>query len=153
MKKDYLRDYCTEAFRFYARSGGRSAFIKSIENDIIKSKGSGICKPTEAALIRQEQIIAEHAAELADIDAVSRVINLLDMCEHRSIIKAIEIVYFADCWRDLDRGDISARVHRAEIMIPASERVIYKWLGIARDMFAKERGLREKNKKKNKSVQ
>lgn len=142
MKKDYLRDYCTEAFRFYARSGGRSAFIKSIENDIIRSKGSGVSKPTEAALIRQEQIIAEHASELADIDAVSKVLVYLDICRHRDIIQAIEIVYYTDCWKDLEKGDISARVHKAELTIPASTNTIYRWLRQARDMFAKERGLR-----------
>lgn len=142
MKKDHLRDYCTEAFRFYAKSGGRDSFLKSIYDDMVRSRGNGVCKPTEAALIRQEQIIAEHAAELADIEAVSKVLVSLDMCNHRDMIKAIEIVYFADCWRDLKKGDISARVHRAEIMIPASEKTIYRWLRAAREMFAKERGLR-----------
>lgn len=142
MKKDHLRDYCTEAFRFYAKSGGRDSFLKSIYDDMVRSRGNGVCKPTEAALIRQEQIIAEHAAELADIEAVSKVLASLDMCNHRDMIKAIEIVYFADCWRDLEKGDISARVHRAEIIIPASEKTIYRWLRVAREMFAKERGLR-----------
>lgn len=147
MKKDYLRDYCTEAFRFYAKSGGRSAFLRSIEDDIIKSKGSGIYKPTEAALVNKERIISEHAAELEDIEAVSKVLFCLDMCQHREVIKAIEIVYFADCWKDLDRGDIQTRVHKAELTIPASERSIYNWLKDARNMFAKERGLRIKSKK------
>jgi len=142
MKKDHLRDYCTEAFRFYAKSGGRNTFLKTIENDIVKSKGNGVCKPTEAALIRQEQIIAEHAAELADIEAVSKVLVSLDMCNHRDMIRAIEIVYFADCWRDLEKGDISTRVHKAELIIPASEKTIYRWLKQARIMLAKERGLR-----------
>lgn len=142
MKKDHLRDYCTEAFRFYAKSGGRNTFLRTIENDIVKSKGNGICKPTEAALIRQEQIIAEHAAELADIEAVSKVLVSLDMCNHRDMIRAIEIVYFADCWRDLEKGDISSRVHKAELTIPASQNTIYRWLRQARIMVAKERGLR-----------
>lgn len=142
MKKDYLRDYCTEAFRFYAKTGGRSAFLRSIEDDIIKPKGSGTCKPTEAALVNKERIILEHAAELEDIEAVSKVLVYLDMCGHRDMITAIEIVYFADCWKDLERGDISTRVHEAEIMIPASEKTVYRWLRSIREMFAKERGLR-----------
>lgn len=30
MKKDSIRDYATEAFRFYAKSGGRDKIIKKV---------------------------------------------------------------------------------------------------------------------------
>lgn len=138
MKKDHLRDYCTEAFRFYAKSGGEKSYIKNLVDDMERQKGSGICSPTESALIKKEQLIEQHAAELSDIEAVEKVLHALDMCEHQ----VIEMVYFKDCWRDIERGDIEERIHYAEINIPASRRQIYYWLAKARKMFACERGLR-----------
>lgn len=142
MKKDHIRDYTTEAFRFYARSGGREKYIKRLAADMTKSKGEGVCSPTESALINKEKVIEEHAAELADIEAVEKVLYALDVCGHKAILQAIDYVYFKDCWRDIERGDIQDRVHYAEINIPASERQIYYWLARARRMLAVERGLR-----------
>jgi len=142
MKKDHIRDYATEAFRFYAKSGGREKYIKNLIEDLERKKGSGICSPTEAALISKEDVIADKTAELADIEAVDKVLHALDVCGYRVIIQVIEYVYFADCWRDIERGDISSRVHHAELHIPASERQIYYWLRKARRMLAMERGLR-----------
>jgi hypothetical protein len=56
--------------------------------------------------------------------------------------RAVEIVYFADPQRPLEKGDIEARVHKAEIEIPASRQSVYTWLRRARKLFAIERGLR-----------
>ena len=142
MKKDHIRDYATEAFRFYARSGGKEKYIKKLVEDLTRSKSEGVCSPTESALISKERVIEEHAAELADIEAVEKVLYALDVCGHKAILQAIDYVYFKDCWRDIERGDIQDRVHYAEINIPASERQIYYWLARARRMLAAERGLR-----------
>lgn len=54
----------------------------------------------------------------------------------------MEIVYFADPKKELEKKDISDRVHKAELGIPTSERSIYSWLKMARGIFARERGLR-----------
>lgn len=142
MKKDHIRDYATEAFRFYAASGGREKYIKNLVEDLQRQKGTGVCSPTEAALISKEEAIASKAAELADIEAVDKVLHALDVCGHKAILQAIDYVYFKDCWREIERGDIQDRVHYAEIHIPASERMIYYWLRKARRMVAMERGLR-----------
>ena len=142
MKKDHIRDYTTDMFRFYAKSGGKDKYIKSIIEDIQRSKGVGVCNPTEAEIIAKEEVISSKAAELADIEAVDKVLFALDVCEHKATLQAIEMVYFKDCWRDIERGDIQDRVHHAEIYIPASERQIYRWLAMARKMVARERGLR-----------
>lgn len=143
MKKDHIRDYATEAFRFYAKSGGRDAYIKYLIEDISKSKGSGVCNPTESALVSKEKIIESRAAEFSDIDAVDKVLVILDKSHQGYYIKkAIELVYFKDCWKDLSWGDITGRIHYAEINIPASQAQIYRWLSKARTLFAEERGLR-----------
>ena len=148
--KDHLRDYCTEAFRFYARWGSRDAYIKALIADLQRQKSgvnfsgvnfSGAGSPTEAALIRKEQVLREKAAEIADIDAAQMVMNV---CE-REVRMAVEMVYLDKPYEQLEWGDIKMRVHKASLMIPASERNVYRYLRRARMVFAEERGLRCKS--------
>ena len=142
MKKDHIRDYTTEAFRFYARSGGRVKYIKNLVDDMERRRGEGVCSPTESALINKEKVIEEHAAELADIEAVEKVMYALEVCGHKGILQAIDYVYFTDCWKEIEKGDISDRVHHASLHIPVGEATVYRWLAKARKMIASERGLR-----------
>jgi hypothetical protein len=143
MSKDHIRDYATEAFRFYAKTGGSKKYIEKIVEDIQRQKGTGTVNPTEGALIAKERVIEENAAELADLEAVEKAIYLIEQLpQGGSILKVVEYVYFKDCWRELRKGDIENRVHYAEIHIPASRRQIYYWLKKAREIFAEERGLR-----------
>ena len=143
--KDHLRDYCTEAFRFYARWGSRDAYIKALIADLQRQKSganfSGVGSPTEAVLIRKEQVLREKAAEIADIDAAQMVMNV---CE-REVRMAVEMVYLDKPYEQLEWGDIKMRVHKASLMIPASERNVYRYLRRARMVFAEERGLRRKS--------
>lgn len=143
MTKDNIRDYATAAFRFYAKNGSKEEYLSKLQLDAQRENGSGVSKPTEAALISKETILQTKAAEFADIDAVARTIYQLSLSANgAAICKAIEYVYFKDCWKDLEKGDIQDRVHHAEIYIPASERQIYRWLKTVRNTFALERGLR-----------
>lgn len=142
MRRDHIRDYATEAYRFYAKTGGTESYIKTLLDDLQKHKGSGICSPTESALISKEAIIEAKQSELADLDAVDKVLAGLMLSGNENTIKAITCVYFRDCWKDLGKGDIEARVNFAEIHIPASRAQVYRWLRTARREFAKERGLR-----------
>lgn len=142
MIKDHIRDYATEAFRFYARWGGRDNYVKNLLADLQKQKGFGVCSPTETELIHKEQIMKEHIAEIADLDSVEKVLRI---CE-RDVRRAVELVYLDKPFRDLEWGELKERVHYAEIHIPASERQIYRWLRKARMLFAEERGLRIKDK-------
>jgi len=148
--KDHLRDYCTEAFRFYARIGKPTyqqlrdrLYAEALASEnVVHVKGSGPSKPTENAVINAENKVEERIGELLDILAVEKTMRILD-CYTR---QAIEIVYFTDADKPLQKGDISSRVHQAEIGVPASEKTIYRWLSKARRMFAEERGLRVYNK-------
>lgn len=85
-------------------------------------------------------------AEFEDIIAVEKTLQRLTQPQRQ----AVELVYFINPEQPLERNDISERVHRAELEIPASERSIYGWLYRARKIFAEERGLRttKKNSKK-----
>ena len=142
--KDHLRDYSTSAYRFFAKVGGRETYLKKLISDLERPKrGSGICNPTESVLINAEKIIESRQAEFDDIEAVNKTLQLLELCQNGHYIRqAIELVYFKDCWKDLEKGDIENRVHNAETRIPASRRQIYYWLKKARESFAEERGLR-----------
>ena len=141
--RDHLRDYATEAFRFWAKVGGTKQYIEDLVEDVQKQKASGMASPTEGALVSKERILAERAAELADLDAVDKTLHIIStLGAGKEMLQAVEMVYFEKCWAEMQRGDIQDRVHKAELTIPASERQIYRWLKQARIIFAKERGLR-----------
>ena len=116
MKKDHLRDYCTNAFRTYAAAG----------------------RPTgESAAI----VTCDYGA-LADIIAVMRTLEkLAKRRDGDMILRCVELVYFAEPKRELDAGDISARVVAASMAIPADRATVFRKLRIARYEFAVVRGL------------
>jgi len=146
MKKDNIRDYATAAYRFYKKIGESTELFKAqIREEYLKSYeggGSGISKPTEAALMRAEKAIDSRVAEVKDVEAVEKVIAQLKAGGRSDIVKCIEIVYFQDADKELMKSDIQRRVDKAVLEIPCSERQVYKLLGQARQLFAMERGLR-----------
>ena len=115
MKKDLIRDYATEAFRLYARMGCPS--------------------------LRE---IGGEGATAADLRAVCEVLRILALQGKEEVIAAVRAVYFVAPRNDLERGDISARVSAFAVGYPASIRSVYTWLGIARELFGRIRGLRQK---------
>lgn len=149
MKKNHTRDYATEAFRFYKAVGGVEAYKDKIWNEALKRrevseiKGTGISNPTEADIMRAERAVETAFAEVADLEAVERTLYIISRSIYgREIRQAIEIVYFTDAGKELKRGDIQARVHKAGLHIPASEKTVYRYLAKARETFSTERGLR-----------
>lgn len=148
--KDYLRDYATAAFRFYAKNGmsaekfKQKIYIEAL--DEIKKRETtvedGISKPTEKALIAAEKAVNERISEILDMEAVDKVLAELEARHKKYIIKSIEVVYFKDTDKELKSGDIKNRVIKASNEIPASERSIYTWLKQARELFSYQRGLR-----------
>ena len=145
MRKDHVRDYATEAFRYYAKIGKTAeqlkndigmAILEERTNRVIST--NGLNSPTEYAILKKEQIINSLQAEIADIEAVDKTLHMLD----RDSRIAVQIVYFTDADKILERDDISMRVHKAELTIPCSDRQVYKLLKKARNKFADERGLR-----------
>lgn len=148
--KDYLRDYATAAFRFYAKNGMSAEKFKQkiyFETlDEIKRKETyvknGISKPTEEALIKAEKAVNERMSEILDMEAVDKVLAELEARHKIEVLKAIEVVYFKDSDKELELGDIKSRVVMASMSIPASERSVYSWLKQARELFSYQRGLR-----------
>ena len=141
MARDHTRDYATAAFRFHARWGGKANYIDNLLADLQRKRGVGACSPTEAELVKKEQLLAERFAEIADLEAVEKV---LFVCErfYPDVYKAVDAVYLWKPHEDLEWGDLVKRVHFASLEIPASERQVYRLLRKARVLFAEERGLR-----------
>ena len=152
MKKDNIRDYATEAFRFYAACGKLTAeqLKQKIYDDIYRQSkkehlrsGSGIHSDATAyAVIAAEEALKDMKAEFEDIIAVEKTLYRL----RRHAKQAVEIVYFTDADKPLHKGDISERVQKASNQIPADVSMVYEWLWDARRIFAEERGLRTTKK-------
>jgi len=146
--KDYLRDYATAAFRFYAKNGMsadkyKNKIYEEALEEISKREGRvGVSKPTEAALMRAEKAVNEKIAEIKDMEAVEKVLAELKGTRRAYIVQAIESIYFEDCDKDFSKGDIQSRVIKASVDICAGERTVYRWLREARDLFSYQRGLR-----------
>lgn len=147
MKKDHIRDYATEAFRYFAYLGKPRK--EDLENKYYQEaleqyqrtheRGSGISKPTEQAVMYAENCLRQKQSELWDILAVEKTLAQLHMWER----EAVEIVYFSHAYRPIKRNEISDRVYKASEDIPADARTVYRYLSKARMIFAYERGLRK----------
>ena len=115
MKKDLIRDYATEAFRLYARMG---------------------CPPSKE--------IGGEGATAADLRAVCEVLRILALQGKEEVIAAVRAVYFVSPRQEIERGSISARVEAFAVEYPTSVPSVYRWLRVARHLFGKVRGLRQK---------
>lgn len=148
LRKDIIRDYATEAFRYYAACGRltsdqlKEKVYQQIYEQSKKEFGHrgiiGYSDRTAYAVIKAEEAVAQMQAEFEDILAVERTLAQVNHC----VKEAVEIVYFTEPEKELERWDISNRVQKAVMKIHASERTVYYWLHKARKIFAKERGLR-----------
>ncbi|MDD3393797.1 MAG: hypothetical protein PHG19_04035 [Anaerotignum sp.] len=148
MKKDNIRDYATEAFRYYAACGMKTSgelkqqvkerIYEQSKREIFRSGSGTHSDNTAYAVMKAEDEILNMQADILDIIAVEKTMRQLSKYQRQ----AVEIVYFVEADKELTRNDISQRVHKAELTIPAEERTIYRWLSRARKIFARERGLR-----------
>jgi len=148
LKKDHIRDYATEAFRYYSFMGKphkedleKKYYQEALEEYERRQQmgGTGISKPTEQAIMYAEGILRQKQAELWDILAVEKTMAQLHAWER----EAVERVYFPHAQRDIKKGEISERVQSASIKIPAGVATVYRYLKKAREIFAYERGLRK----------
>lgn len=154
MKKDHIRDYATEAFRFYAANGmNTEQFKDKIRQEALEEKrqreerSGNSCggSPTEHELIYQEEKLQERISEILDMEGVEKTIEEYKV-HHNAIgketLKLIEMVYFKDANRELEKNDISIRVDIAAEELNISSRTAYRYLKNARRLFAFNRGLR-----------
>ena len=143
MRKTHIRDYATEAFRFFARTGSSQKYCEALEMDIQRGGGNGLSDPTVGELILRETARENHLAEILDLTAVERTFAILRTMKNGSdIIRAVQIVYMRHPERNVKRGEISKRVTEVVLDCFVCEWQVYNWLATAREIFAIERGLR-----------
>lgn len=148
--KDHLRDYATNAFRVYAAAGCPTyeqmrqqvlddVMNRSTDNSAVRGD---ISRPTEAMVLAAESRLDQAVGKLADIMAVIRALDQLKA--HRdgeAICRCLKAVYFVHPFRLPMRGEISSRVRAAAEREYVDDRTVYRWLAVARKVFAVERGL------------
>lgn len=135
MKKDFTRDYVTEAFRLYAAMGNPSyeeAQRKIYEIEL--SKRSDI--DPSIAVVQAEKAVKHNMPLLLDILAVDKTIDLLERGEKEYIAAAVKAIYFTEPDAPLRRGEISKRVRYHALSCPTDERTVYRWLKEARLLCA-----------------
>lgn len=141
MKKDFTRDYATEAFRLYAAMGKptyEQARAAVYEAELLKRNSLNPAIAVEQA----EIAVGKKEAMLLDILAVDKTIEILERGEKPHIVAAIKEVYFTYPLQPLRKGDISGRVRHYSLLCPTDERTVYRWLKEARLLCAAVRGLR-----------
>ncbi len=138
MKRDHIRDYATEAFRFYARVGKLSGdeYLKMV-------RGSFGCVQEED---ERKRCALDASADIMgacqDLDAAKRTLDDLELSGKMHAAQAVRAVYFVRPSGDISGREIAGRVRDFSLSCPASERTVYRWLSLARKVFARERGLR-----------
>jgi hypothetical protein len=141
MKKDFTRDYVTEAFRLYAAMGKPT--YEDAKATIYKAELMNYKSFDPATAVQQAEIAVEKKEPmLLDILAVDKTIELLERGEKPHIIAAVKAVYFAYPQQPIRKGDISDRVRHFALLCPTDERTVYRWLKEARLLCAAIRGLR-----------
>lgn len=143
-----VTSYAQAAFRLWAVNGR----IPSEElREILRARaiasasppeigGRGMSRPTEQALVRADEILAENEAALRDIDAVARTMELFKKNDALTI-RCIELVYLIEPERPTRRGEIRDRVIRAAEELHMSPESVYRKIRDAVIWFAQERGI------------
>lgn len=144
MIKDYLRDYSTAAFNLYGKVGNVENYKKILLEEIEEIKynsGSGISKPTEAALMRAEEQLSSKIATIKDLEAVEKTLNELK-ARNKEMYNVVMDVYVKNTFK---KGSIENTVLRVASDNFLCRATVYNYLKTARRIFAYTRGLRIEN--------
>ena len=141
MKKDFVRDYATAAFRLWAIRGCNT-YEQEMERIEKRAEENAKDADSDKAVEFAQAELVKRVAELYDIMACDETFRLLEKQGKGIICSAVKEVYMIDPWREPKRDEIAKRVLRFAIDTPASERQVYRWLAEARNLFAALRGLR-----------
>lgn len=144
MKKDFVRDYATAAFRLWAMRGCPTYEQEFARIEIRAQEKAKDADPAKAVAFAQAEL-DKRAAELCDIMACAETFRILEEHGKELVCEAVKAVYMIEPWREPKRDEISKRVLGFAINTPTSERQVYRWLSQARNLFALARGLRVDN--------
>ena len=149
MKKKHYRDYATDAFRILALYGYSEKYKQRVISESREAASDlgtkiyhGVSSPTEAEVIRAQDALDEKMSTIADLEAAERALEILKNRFGADAATAVRICYMSEPHRPAERKEIERNVIFAMMNLHMSERVVYKYLAIARHTFAIERGLR-----------
>ena len=139
-KKEWYMDYATHAFVRYANLGcpTREQYEERIRNDCYRRLA--FHEPGFIVIKANAEVSAREPL-LKDIDAVNRVLDILQKQDKPHIIAAIKAVYFVNPKGKPEHGVIVERVNAYAMKCPASTKAVYEWLKSARLLFAQIREL------------
>ncbi len=133
MKKDNIRDYAVDAFRYYASL--RCVPTKEAARFALQRKN--LTDGMKSADLRASE------AELQDLYAVVDTINTIRAMENGTeILRTLENVYFTKPTEEIRRGEIENRVLYTTFKTHISTATAYRYLALCRRIFAEARGLR-----------
>lgn len=141
MKKDFVRDYATAAFVYWARHGCPT-FKEASERIRAKAIRRAQGSDPALALIYADAEVDKAAAGLCDIMACAETFRVLEESGKGLVCDAVRAVYMAEPWKEPQQHDISSRVLKFALKVPLSERQVWYYLDEARKTFAIMRGLR-----------
>lgn len=141
MKKEFIRDYATDALRYWAKEG-KPSYEEAVERIRKKAiRRAGDVDPQKALAFADAEL-EKRSSALADIMACAELWRVLRENGRGYICDAVEAVYFAEPYRALRRGEITGRVRRFATEAYVGETTVYNWLADARRLFAVMRGMR-----------
>lgn len=158
IKRNHYKDYASDAFRVLGKYGS-SAEYKCMVLEQAEQKHAELAelgtkvdapigKPTEAEIIRAEEAIEDAKATLQDIESAEEALKICavrDIKQSTLICKAVRAIYMAYPDRLPKHREIMDSVIAFSILVPCDRATVYRWLGFARTVFARERGLRIKD--------
>ncbi len=141
MKKDHIRDYAIDAFRFYASVGCKDAaeYEAYLKEKVYQANRT---ENPQEIMEKVETEIAKHCSEFTDLEAVHETFSLLIDMGRPEIIEAVKAVYLINPDKKISRGEIDRRVTRFSCNFGIAKSGCYRWLKQARNLFAATRGLR-----------
>lgn len=140
VKRDYLRDYATEAFARYGKLGeiSRETYSEKLKQDIRQQM-----RHLDPGLITKkvESELERYSGMLDDIEAARKTLEYFTESNRQYISDAVRAVYMAPPHNVPSHREVVYRVRYHALCVPVTEKQVYKWLQMARVLFAKERGL------------
>lgn len=157
MYKELTRDSATDAYRFYAlierlTAGGAGKvpdrYRAMLTADLLRpredARGSGVSKPTEAAVLACERRLDLARAAILDLEAVERVLAWAAVQrDGAELMETMREVWMTDVHTPIGRHTIRDRAMRyASTKGYVSGRTVWRRLKKLRIRWAEERGLR-----------
>lgn len=141
MKKDFIRDYATEAYIYWARHGCPS-YQEAVERIRSAALRKAYAADPQKASAYADAEVDKASAGLCDILACAEAFRILRESGKGLVCDAVKAVYMHDPWKKPKQHEISGRVVKFAMNAHVSERQVWYYLDEARKTFALMRGLR-----------